>query len=49
MSSLVVTSGKNVGRRIALLDRTRVGRAADNEIVLANHLVSRYHAEIVRQ
>jgi DNA-binding NtrC family response regulator len=46
MSTLLVTTGKHVGRRYNLGERTRIGRAADNEIVVSDHLVSRYHAEI---
>lgn len=49
MSSLLVTAGPQQGRRIMLRERTRIGRAPDNEIVLADHLVSRHHAELVRQ
>ena len=40
--------GPLAGRRFNLRQRTRIGRALDNEIVLSDHMVSRYHAEIVR-
>jgi two-component system response regulator HydG len=49
MSTLLVTSGHHVGRRFALGELTRIGRAPDNEIVLPENAVSRYHAEIERR
>lgn len=48
MSTLLATSGYHVGRRFTLGPVTRMGRAPDNEIVLPDNLVSRYHAEIQR-
>ena len=48
MSSLLTTGGIHVGRRFNLTDRIVIGRADDNVIALPDHLVSRYHAEIVR-
>ena len=48
MSTLLVTSGHHVGRRFALGEAIRLGRALDNEIVLPDNLVSRYHAQIER-
>lgn len=49
MSSLLVIKGPNLGMRYELGDLTRLGRAAENEIVIAEAGVSRLHAEIVRQ
>jgi len=49
MSILLINQGSQSGRRYSLHERTRIGRALDNDIVLADHLVSRYHAEIVRR
>src|SRR5262245_29090359 len=48
MSSLLATTGHHVGRRFTLGPMTRIGRAPDNEIVLPDNLVSRYHAQIER-
>ncbi len=48
MSTLLVTTGHHVGRRFTLGKMTRLGRAPDNEIVLPDNLVSRYHAQIER-
>ncbi|MCL5269350.1 MAG: FHA domain-containing protein, partial [bacterium] len=48
MSLLIAQKGPHAGRRFSLRERTRIGRALDNDIVLADHLVSRYHAEITR-
>ena len=47
MSVLIVIEGSHAGRRFNLGQRTRIGRALDNEIVLTDHLVSRYHTEIL--
>lgn len=49
VSHLLATQGLHAGRRFCLRERTRIGRALDNEIVLVDHMVSRYHAEVVRQ
>ncbi len=49
MSNLLASSGMHVGRRFELREHTSVGRAADNDILLPDHLVSRYHAIIERQ
>ncbi len=49
MSTLLATSGHHVGRRFTLGESTRLGRAPDNDIVLADNLVSRYHAQIGRR
>ncbi len=48
MSSLLATSGHHVGRRFPLGQITKVGRAPDNDIVLPDNLVSRYHVQIER-
>jgi transcriptional regulator with GAF, ATPase, and Fis domain len=48
MSTLLSKNGLHVGRRFVLKECTRIGRASDNEVVLNDHLVSRYHAEINR-
>lgn len=48
MSSLLATSGHQIGRRFPLREVTRIGRAPENDIVLHGNLVSRFHAEIVR-
>jgi len=48
MSSILAISGPHVGRRFTLKALTRLGRAPDNEILLADNLVSRYHAHIER-
>lgn len=49
MSSLLAISGHEVGRRFTLGELTRVGRAPDNEIVLPDNLVSRYHAQFEKK
>jgi transcriptional regulator with GAF, ATPase, and Fis domain len=49
MGSLLVTTGIDTGRRYALGERTRLGRASDNQVVLTDNLASRYHAEILRE
>ncbi len=43
---LTVTSGLQKGQEFALQRRTRLGRGADNEIVLDAHKISRHHAII---
>lgn len=46
MAELVVEEGPDAGRRFALKTNTRLGRAPDNDVVLQDPLVSRYHAAI---
>ena len=46
MAELVVEEGPDAGRRFALKPNTRLGRAPDNDVVLQDPLVSRYHAAI---
>ena len=46
MAELVVEEGSDAGRRFALKSNTRLGRAPDNDVVLQDPLVSRYHAAI---
>ncbi|MGQ9628371.1 MAG: FHA domain-containing protein [Anaerolineae bacterium] len=43
---LIVIAGAEEGRRFFLKGRTRLGRGADNDIVLEDHKVSRHHAVI---
>ena len=43
---LVVEAGRDAGNRFAVGSYTRIGRAADNEVVLGNPKASRYHAVI---
>ena len=47
MGHLQVIAGIAEGARHELAMRTRIGRAPDNDIVLDDHLASRYHAEII--
>ncbi len=46
LAELVVEEGPDAGRRFALKPNTRLGRAPDNDIVLGDSQVSRYHAAI---
>jgi len=48
MSTLLATSGHQIGRRFPLREMTRIGRAPENDIVLHGNLGSRFHAESVR-
>ena len=48
MPSLLVIRGPNIGMRYELGDRTRVGRAPDNEIQVPDGSISRVHAEILK-
>lgn len=48
MSSLISIEGTHIGKRFALREKFRIGRATDNDLILKDHLVSRYHAEILR-
>ena len=45
---LVVVEGPRAGQRLPLGDGLRIGRAGDNDLVLAVSMVSRYHAEVQR-
>lgn len=49
MAELISESGLFTGQHFQLHDRTRIGRAPENEIVLSDHLTSRYHAELNRR
>lgn len=46
MASLLVIRGPNIGMRYELGERTRIGRAADNEIQVPDAGISRVHAEV---
>jgi pSer/pThr/pTyr-binding forkhead associated (FHA) protein len=46
VAELVVEAGMDAGQRYGLSQRTRLGRAPDNEIVLRDPQASRYHAMI---
>ena len=46
MAELVVEAGMDTGKRFPLKPQTRLGRAADNDIVLRDAQASRYHAMI---
>lgn len=48
MSSLLVIKGPNIGVRYPLGEITRIGRAADNDIILTDADVSRFHAVIAK-
>ena len=48
MPSLLVIRGPNIGMRYELGDRTRIGRAPDNEIQVPDGSISRVHAEILK-
>ncbi len=45
---LVVVSGQMRGQRVKVLDRMRIGKAPDNDLVLADDTVSRHHCELTR-
>jgi DNA-binding NtrC family response regulator len=47
--TLVVLSGSRKGAQIQLGDRARLGKASDNDLVLGDDTVSRYHCELVRE
>ncbi len=49
MSTLLATSGPQVGRRFTMGETVRIGRAPDNEICLPDSHVSRYHAQFERR
>lgn len=46
MASLLVIRGPNIGMRYELGERTRIGRASDNEIQVPDAGISRVHAEV---
>jgi hypothetical protein len=46
VAELVIQAGPDAGRHLSLKPNTRLGRAADNEIVLKDPQASRYHAII---
>jgi len=47
---LVMTKGPQAGREFRLnLDETTLGRAAENDILLDDPTVSRYHAKVRRE
>lgn len=46
VAELVIEEGPDTGQRFSLKPSTRLGRAADNEIVLRDPQVSRHHAVI---
>jgi len=46
MAELVVEEGPDAGQRFPLKPNTRLGRGPENEIVLRDPQVSRYHAVI---
>jgi transcriptional regulator with GAF, ATPase, and Fis domain len=47
--SLVVLSGTRKGAVVPVGDRTSVGKADDNDLVLPDDTVSRHHCELVRE
>ncbi|HEX4474685.1 MAG TPA: FHA domain-containing protein, partial [Polyangiaceae bacterium] len=47
--TLVVLSGSRKGAMIPVGDKTRIGKADDNELVLGDDTVSRHHCELVRE
>jgi transcriptional regulator with GAF, ATPase, and Fis domain len=46
---VVVLSGSQRGQRVPLVDRLRVGKAPENDLVLRDDTVSRYHCELERR
>ena len=44
--SLEIVEGTDAGRRVAVVSPLTVGRAADADLVLADELVSRWHARV---
>jgi DNA-binding NtrC family response regulator len=46
--SVVVLNGDQRGSSAPLRGTVRIGKAPDNDLVLSDHAVSRYHCEIVR-
>jgi transcriptional regulator with GAF, ATPase, and Fis domain len=47
--ALVVLSGQARGQTVTLGDRLRIGKAPDNDLVLADDTVSRHHCELERR
>jgi pSer/pThr/pTyr-binding forkhead associated (FHA) protein len=47
--TLVVISGQARGQRAQLTDRVRVGQAPDNDLVLPDESVAKYHCELERR
>ena len=45
---LVVVTGQARGQRVRVLDRMRIGKAPDNDLVLPDDTVSRHHCELTR-
>jgi transcriptional regulator with GAF, ATPase, and Fis domain len=45
---VIVVTGKARGRRIDISERLRIGKARDNDLVLPDDTVSRYHCELER-
>jgi transcriptional regulator with GAF, ATPase, and Fis domain len=45
---LLVVTGQARGRRVPLTERLRIGKAKDNDLVLPDPSVSRYHCELER-
>ena len=45
-AELLVEAGMDAGQRYTMGQRTRLGRAADNDVVLRDPQASRYHAAI---
>lgn len=45
---VIVLSGRAKGTTKALVDKLRVGKASDNDVVLPDDTVSRHHCELTR-
>ena len=46
---LIVLNGAQRGQRVRLVDRLRVGKAPENDLVLSDDTVSRHHCELERR
>jgi transcriptional regulator with GAF, ATPase, and Fis domain len=46
---VIVLNGAERGKRVRLVDRLRVGKAPDNDLVLSDDTVSRQHCELERR
>jgi transcriptional regulator with GAF, ATPase, and Fis domain len=46
---VIVLTGAERGKRVRLVDRLRVGKAPDNDLVLSDDTVSRQHCELERR